>query len=216
MVPSERLIEFKPKWLVQSPSAPTDSKRCRSCAQRARKSATLVAKGQPALAPFCPLDLISANPRDIRRAAITLGIVGTTTHPSPTSLASANLLSATEERLLSRFADWAQSSPLLKQLKNAQKTLDRKGPAFADENDRDFLAAMTLRDVSLFLTVPEEDTGAITARIGDLDLKNPEKGKYWQETEEALSREGWYMGEEEERKRQPLDCHLYPQYWEGV
>ena len=42
----ERLVEFKPKWLLQSPSAPPKSKRCRTCALKAmRQVSSLLLEG---------------------------------------------------------------------------------------------------------------------------------------------------------------------------
>ena len=35
------LVEFKPKWVVQSPSGPKRARRCRTCALRARRTASL-------------------------------------------------------------------------------------------------------------------------------------------------------------------------------
>ncbi|PQE16482.1 inositol-pentakisphosphate 2-kinase protein [Rutstroemia sp. NJR-2017a BBW] len=54
---SQTLIEFKPKWLTQSPNAPPHSRRCRTCALNARKKAK--AKQAANSAPdFCPLRLV--------------------------------------------------------------------------------------------------------------------------------------------------------------
>lgn len=58
----EMLLEFKPKWLAQSPNAPTDAELCRTCALRAMRSNGLVLEG------FCPLDLASASPARVMQA----------------------------------------------------------------------------------------------------------------------------------------------------
>ncbi len=56
----ENMVDFKPKWLIQSPSAPADAKRCRTCAlremRRAEKGGT---EGDEA--DFCPLDLLRSR-----------------------------------------------------------------------------------------------------------------------------------------------------------
>lgn len=72
---------------------------------------------------------------------------------------------------------------------------------------------MTLRDCSLYLQVPEHLPACIIAKIGDLDLKRPEKAEYWKDVERPLLQEGWYMGTENEEDKQPLDCNLFPEYW---
>ncbi|GAB7356683.1 hypothetical protein MBLNU459_g7395t2 [Dothideomycetes sp. NU459] len=68
--PGETLIELKPKWLLQSPDAPQDSTRCRTCALRAQRSAAK-AEGRitPALLGFCPLSLTEGTLEERQRAA---------------------------------------------------------------------------------------------------------------------------------------------------
>jgi inositol-pentakisphosphate 2-kinase len=56
----ERFIEFKPKWLIQSPSAPAKAKRCRTCALREMRR-TGNALGGRGDGDFCPLDLLSTE-----------------------------------------------------------------------------------------------------------------------------------------------------------
>lgn len=55
----EELIEFKPKWLLQSPSAPKNALRCRTCAFRDLRQQNV---------SFCPLDIISENYDDVVQA----------------------------------------------------------------------------------------------------------------------------------------------------
>lgn len=57
--PAATLAEFKPKWLVQSPSAPAGARRCRNCALREMKR-------EPC--SFCPLDLVSGRFENVLRA----------------------------------------------------------------------------------------------------------------------------------------------------
>jgi len=62
---------------------------------------------------------------------------------------------------------------------------------------------MTLRDCTVFLRFPSE------ARLGDLDVKSPDKENYWNETEQDLINRGFYHGIEEERW--PNECALGPE-----
>jgi inositol-pentakisphosphate 2-kinase len=61
---------------------------------------------------------------------------------------------------------------------------------------------MTLRDCTVFLRFPSE------ARLGDLDVKSPDKEKYWKETEQDLINSGFYHGTEKEGWSN--DCALGP------
>ena len=72
---------------------------------------------------------------------------------------------------------------------------------------------MTLRDCTLYLRVPDDDTEEIESRIGDLDLKSPNKAAYWKSVEQPLIDEGWYMGLEPQEDWQPLTCHLSIERW---
>ncbi|BFZ57516.1 Inositol-pentakisphosphate 2-kinase [Savitreella phatthalungensis] len=59
------LLEFKPKWLAQSPDAPADAIVCRTCAVRRMRSPS-------SASGFCPLDLISLRRSDVDRAVQAL------------------------------------------------------------------------------------------------------------------------------------------------
>ncbi|KAE8447134.1 hypothetical protein EG329_011118 [Mollisiaceae sp. DMI_Dod_QoI] len=191
------VIEFKPKWLTQSPSAPKGAKRCRQCAITARRNQEFAKKNLPGeiLKEFCPLDLVSGCPKDIVYAA--------------------KILLAPEPCLPSvdRFVDWIINSDLLVHLRDAQASLDKVGPLTADPNDWKYRVAMTLRDCTVFVRFPEnkdDDKKKIEARIGDLDVKSTEKAEYWKRTEEELIREGWYMGTEQVTTAEPrgIVCRL--------
>jgi len=57
------LLDFKPKWLSQSPTAPKTANTCRTCALRRLR------RKQPKSHPrFCPLDLSSSAPPRVLRA----------------------------------------------------------------------------------------------------------------------------------------------------
>jgi inositol-pentakisphosphate 2-kinase len=190
----EEVIEFKPKWLVQSPSAPPGSKRCRQCARVARMNVERKQKGETIQKAFCPLDLVSKDPKDLLRVATIL------LHPEPSQ---ANI---------NRFARWLQANQLLDRLRNEQYTLDRVGVMEADPSDEKFRAAMTLRDCTVYVRFPAdaEADDQIEARLGDLDLKSSGKEQYWKDTERALIEEGWYTATEKLEDRQRLTCRLSP------
>lgn len=195
------VLQFKPKWLAQSPSAPEGARRCRQCALVARKAAVARSRGAKGEGRdgqggegggFCPLDLLSENGDDVKRVADA--ILG----PSASS------------EIVSRFARWISETDLLRRLRDVQVRMDRRGvlTAKADDEDdnRDLRVAMTVRDCSVFVRLPGSGLGGggdvegeVEARIGDLDVKSPDKLAYWQEIEQALVEEGWYAGTEEAR-----------------
>lgn len=186
-------MEFKPKWLTQSLSAPVNSKRCRQCAHVARVNARRSRTGEKPSALFCPLDLVSELPADLRRVSSQL--LG----PTRSSLA------------IDRFARWLETDTLLRKLCSYQKTLDREGVLVGDVDDENFLTAMTLRDCTLFVKFKSEESGdKVEARLGDLDLKSKAKKEYWRRSELELIEEGWYEGKESVEDRQPLVCQLSP------
>ncbi|KAH7360104.1 inositol-pentakisphosphate 2-kinase [Rhexocercosporidium sp. MPI-PUGE-AT-0058] len=206
------VLQFKPKWLAQSPSAPEGAIRCRQCALVARKAA--VTRSQAAAAKsegreaqvserggFCPLDLLSENSEDVERVADA--IVGPSASPGT----------------VSQFARWVSETDLLRMLRDVQLRMDRRGVLVARANDedgnRDLRVAMTVRDCSVFVRLPElcleggeAGEGKVEARIGDLDVKSPDKLAYWQETERALVEEGWYAGSETVQWERQNTCSL--------
>lgn len=67
--PGEIFLELKPKWLAQSPDAPADAVRCRTCALRARREAArLAAGGASDSVFFCPFGLISDSSVERQKA----------------------------------------------------------------------------------------------------------------------------------------------------
>lgn len=183
-------VEFKPKWLVQSPSAPADSKRCRTCALAARTKAN-ARPGETLKSPVCPLDLISADISDVERAA--------------------GLFPATTQVNKERLIRWLRSTRLLQRLRDIQDKMDSKGVLDADTDDPNLLVAMTLRDCTVFVRFPDDpsnDDSAVEARLGDLDLKGKGKEEYWKSLERALIEEGWYEGKEKAEDAQPLTCSI--------
>jgi inositol-pentakisphosphate 2-kinase len=187
----EEVIEFKPKWLLQSPSAPANSKRCRQCARQAQTDAAHVQHNSttPTSTNFCPLDLVSENPEEVRLAVRKIE-----SNPAKAR----------------RLTKWLQSTPLLSQLRDVQATMDPKGVFKADLRSEKFCLAMTLRDCTVFLRLPADETDDknIEARLGDLDLKSPDKAEYWKKMERKLIEEGWYQGTERKELRQPIYCQI--------
>ncbi|KAI6246721.1 Inositol-pentakisphosphate 2-kinase [Erysiphe necator] len=185
------LIEFKPKWLTQSLSAPSNSTRCRQCALRAYVNSD--SKNLEELLPsprvYCPLDLLSSDQKVIYHLALSL-------LPPPV-----------EQEYVQRFVDWIQSSTLLHRLRELQIRFDRTGTLDLDPFDQNFLIAMTIRDCTVFLRISRSGE-KVEARIGDLDLKSTAKISYWKQVENELINGGWYEGTEEKVHQQPNYCVL--------
>ncbi|KAL9117312.1 MAG: hypothetical protein Q9187_006153 [Circinaria calcarea] len=187
-------IEFKPKWLAQSPSAPAGARRCRTCALRMMRIANNRNTGEQVLTlkeSFCPLNLVSL---DRAKVAATIN----------------DILrgSSCSEPLSSRILDFIYQSPLLPSLKEQQVQLDPIG-VFAISNDSiDFMTAMTLRDCTLFVKINQSQDFEIEARLGDLDLKSPSKFDYWRSLERELIDGGWYTGTKEYPAMGSARCSL--------
>ncbi|KAG7006214.1 inositol-pentakisphosphate 2-kinase [Physcia stellaris] len=131
-------IEFKPKWLLQSPSAPAGSKRCRTCALRAMKART--SRNARDAGGFCPLNLVSGDRGKVSGVVEQL-------------LASARFSDLDRLRVGDQLMRWLPKSLLLQRLTQLQDTLDPVGVLEADLEAQPFLTAMTLRDCTLFLKV---------------------------------------------------------------
>ena len=209
-------IEFKPKWLVQSPNAPEGSKRCRTCALRAMKQGRNqgTRRGDDSKIGFCPLSLISGDRSKV--AGIVEQFLGSSRFSDFDRL-------RVGDQLIKFFAHF----PLLQRLRQLQKDLDPRGVLEADLQSQNFLTAMTIRDCTLFLKVgipcpidsyadhvplqiPRSCSGAVEARLGDLDLKSShvEKAEYWKATERRLIDEGWYTCTERRRVNEDNECFL--------
>ncbi|KAI6838237.1 hypothetical protein KC340_g10278 [Hortaea werneckii] len=186
--PMETLVQFKPKWLSQSPNAPEEAKRCRTCALRAQRQANNQRTATDAQ-DNCPLAMISESAHDRRRAAEA---------------------TTTDKKLQDYLVDDAQ--PLLRALKENQQRFDSSGVLGIVDNDvlSDICKAMSLRDCTLFL---KHGHRGVEARLSDLDLKQPEKLDKWRAVEEVLINEGWYQNREaEEVWREEKVCLLSTRY----
>ncbi|KAI9762142.1 MAG: hypothetical protein M4579_000622 [Chaenotheca gracillima] len=212
----EVLVELKPKWLVQSPTAPPGARRCRTCALRSRRNALRRREaeqghdlGPEENWPFCPLDLVSADQDRLSRA-VTMIVEKTVQHnlhrkqkiqgPSTAGMNDEQELRSYLERGILSYVDDKDRS-VLPRLRELQTTLDPVGVFKADISSPDFSRAMTLRDCTLFLKLSPREGSEVEARLGDLDFKLPDEGKkeYWRSLETSLIDEGWYQMTEHER-----------------
>ncbi|KAL3476961.1 inositol-pentakisphosphate 2-kinase [Aspergillus californicus] len=172
--PGTDLAELKPKWLLQSPSAPTGARRCRTCALRDMKNHDARRVGAMEVRSFCSLDLVSDKFEHVSRAAKF--VKGYRDH--------------------ARLARVLYRNTTLLKIQAHQKSMRDVGFYGPSPQSRDKSLAMTLRDCTMFIKMPRNERGRVEIRLGDLDLKTACGGKaqYWQDTEHRLINEGWYMG----------------------
>ncbi|KAL4764200.1 inositol-pentakisphosphate 2-kinase [Aspergillus foveolatus] len=184
--PGTDLAELKPKWLVQSPSAPVGARRCRTCALRDMKNHDARRVGAAEVRSFCPLDLVSDKFEHVLRA--TKFVKGYKDH---TRLAKVLYRNSTLLKLLAH--------------QRSMKDVGLYGPS---PLSRDKSIAMTLRDCTMYIKMPRSEKGRVEIRLGDLDLKTAGGGKaqYWLELEHRLLSEGWYMGAKNHTRS--CDCAL--------
>jgi len=195
----EALIQFKPKWLHQSPNAPSAAKRCRVCALRARRKAEALRKEPPisSLPDFCPLTLVSQSPNALEHATASL-----------VNLPAFDNIHRGRDMQICKLRKWIKTTSLFRDLEALQLSQDPDGvlSKIGDKDDMKLRIAMTLRDVSVYILLPHNLDMPIRAGLADLDLKSSMKFESWQRTEEELIGEGWYEGTEE--VKQPLDCWI--------
>ncbi|KAK1510555.1 inositol-pentakisphosphate 2-kinase, partial [Colletotrichum costaricense] len=189
----ERVVEFKPKWLAQSPSAPRDANTCRCCALAAKKfKDSKDAGSNPRYYP-CPLWLDPERETPKGREDVRQKVISSLFQYS----------SAGDNKHASILYELLKKTPILTLLKRHQTQKDPRGPLNANKNDEEFSIAMTLRDCSLYMRYRLEKKGSqeivvadsFEAKLADLDKKNVSwKFQEWQEKERALIDEGWYTG----------------------
>ncbi|KAJ9500942.1 Inositol-pentakisphosphate 2-kinase [Exophiala xenobiotica] len=193
------LVEFKPKWLVQSPSAPAGAKNCRTCALNAmrRKQQKHQGRGDSG---FCPLDLLAMEGKGggdlLERALAKIW---------PSIEGEGEFL-----EFVAAFKKAVQ--PALLHLQMLQEKHGSVGlNDFQNPTGKDFGVAMALRDCSVFLALrrkTQPDQGCIVelveVKFADLDLKSIEGGKIqkWATMEQELLDGGWYYS------REDSDCSL--------
>jgi len=170
--PGEVMVQIKPKWLAQSPNAPPNAKRCRTCALRAQRASKHIPTATDSQ-DNCSLALLSEQEVDRARAAQSI---------------------TTDPRLQDYLVHDAQE--LLRTLRLYQQRFDHDGVLIAENEGTiaDLCKAMTLRDCTLFLRRSGED---VEAKLADLDMKQPGKMERWKQVERSLIKEGWYEHKEE-------------------
>ncbi len=182
------LVEFKPKWLAQSPSAPPNAIRCRQCAVELQRLLTR-APGKPPRPEHkpCPLALMDPD------APEPVG--------SPFRIAP-HLKGLPDEAYFEGMLRDICRHPLLQTLKEQQQLHDPDGPLNAQADDYAFGVAMTIRDCTCFVQIPrsrEKNEGndePLTLRLADLDWKDADtKLHTWRSTEQRLVEGGYYTAE---------------------
>ncbi|KAK2591315.1 Inositol-pentakisphosphate 2-kinase [Conoideocrella luteorostrata] len=175
------LVEFKPKWLSQSPSAPRDAVRCRQCAMELRNLATDLSRNRahPKKKP-CPLALMSPNYQLQACSPFRMA-------PHLADEANREFY----EEALRRIANHAA----IHDLKQQQDIHDKLGPLRAEPSDPLFALAMTLRDCTCFAQI-DKHSQSIRIQFGDFDWKDPQvKFARWQGVEKELVESGFYTSE---------------------
>ncbi|EYE99925.1 inositol-pentakisphosphate 2-kinase [Aspergillus ruber CBS 135680] len=172
--PGMIMAELKPKWLLQSPSAPLDARRCRTCALRDMKNYESRKACGSEDKSFCPLGLVSDRSEHVLRA--TRFVKG-----------------CQDQDRLARFLH--RNSTLLK-LQAHQEAMRDVGLHGQSAQSKERSLAMTLRDCTMFIKMPLDGEGPVEVRLGDLDLKTGAGGKaqYWLDLENRLISQGWYSG----------------------
>ncbi|EXJ90797.1 hypothetical protein A1O1_03901 [Capronia coronata CBS 617.96] len=187
----DQLVEFKPKWLVQSPSAPSDARNCRTCALNAMRRAAGHHQGRGD-SGFCPLDLL-AGPDEEE----VLGRALTKIYQPSVERGMQAFISSFRQRV----------QPALRHLLTLQEKHGSVGlDDFRDPAGKDLDLAMALRDCSVFLALKvsskesaPERVELVDVKFADLDLKTPEGGKMqkWASMEQELLDGGWYHNNSE-------------------
>jgi inositol-pentakisphosphate 2-kinase len=191
----ERFFEFKPKWLVQSPSAPARAKRCRTCALREMRRAAHVVSGRGDR-NFCPLDLLSTQDTVLDEV---LGlIVGDDLE------ALKPIFKEKIQPLLSRlrvlqvtYSHVGLDDLNGQQMSTASRTEGDEGPeSSATGTLFDVLIGMTIRDCSVFVRYnTDKPKTEAEVKLADLDMKSARLEK-WADIERQLISGGWYTGDE--------------------
>lgn len=175
------LIEFKPKWLSQSPSAPKAAIRCRQCAMELRNLVKDPSRNRklPERKP-CPLALVNEDApwqaNSPFRLAPQLAGIGGDEHYREALRSIAN-------------------HHAIRELKAQQNLHDKLGPLHAERSDPYFIIAMTLRDCTCFAQIHRRRQ-SIKIRMGDFDWKDPVvKFDRWRAAEEELINGGFYTAD---------------------
>ncbi|KEF54454.1 uncharacterized protein A1O9_09621 [Exophiala aquamarina CBS 119918] len=173
------LVEFKPKWLLQSPSAPADARNCRTCALNAMRREAGKAQGRGD-SGFCPIDLLSDDGAVLESALARIW---------------------PPEAGIEVTAFREQVQPALQHLRSLQRKFNGVGVEdFQHPDANQFGVAMALRDCSVFMALKRSMPSSPSVveisdvKFADLDLKSTEGGKVqkWAVMEQQLLDGGWY------------------------
>lgn len=200
------MVHFKPKWLAQSPSAPSKTRRCRTCALQA-------SQGARRTTTHCPLGLVSGEKRFVDKEILA---ILETQHR-----VSAGVAKDIERSITQFLYRDGGGFNILQKLRALQEENDPDGiikfiDRYHNSDKRSFTElesiarAMTLRDCSLYLLLRPREGHVydIEARLGDLDMKLPglgfwltegktsQKLQKWAAIEQKLNNGGWYTGTE--------------------
>jgi len=219
-------LRFKPKWLTQSPNAPSKSRRCRTCALQA-------SQGSNKTTHHCPLALATGKREYVLQqlSAIIDAQVSTLS----------DALIFYREHFAQYFCD-GTGHAMIRRLKSLQEQLDPFGilkcveqstmnsHSFRQADISALAKAMTFRDCSIYVRITplkslHELTGTndvrYEVRLGDLDEKLPEniddvkavhsKLNKWATAERKLIEEGYYFGTEklESGQERHKNCFLW-------
>jgi inositol-pentakisphosphate 2-kinase len=186
-------IEIKPKWLAQSPTAPSDAIRCRTCALQ-------LVKPKDPKKYLCPLQLLSGTWDTIHPWIWGRVAEQIAEHSKP---AGQHVQEHTNEIAfhLARYITEGDGKALLQHLRALQVHLDHHGvlnrqemkgslQEVRDTCDHNLRLAMTLRDCSLYLRIKYTSSGVdpckIECKLGDLDFKSVDKMDDWANKEREL------------------------------
>lgn len=182
-------LEVKPKWLMQSPTAPSEARRCRTCAMQ-------IAVPKDRDKYICPLKLVNGDQPDINSWVHSMVRSHFESHADLKHLNEPELVASIAKRLVD-YLVLGQGRVLLRHMQFLQQNLDAQGVLYQNKVqpknvfDHNLRLAMTLRDCSLFVKIPY-DGAKIISKLGDLDFKSAEKFDDWQEKEERLLIENLY------------------------
>jgi len=187
-------IEVKPKWLVQSPNAPLDAVRCRTCAMQ-------VAKPKDLNSYICPLRLSEGSSEMIYPWIFDRVTEQLAEHHSETPTEKHQQAPRIAASIVA-YLTQGDGKALVRHLKWLQTRLDPQGVCLRDKMypkstfDRNLRLAMTLRDCSLYITAHYAavgtDTVEVDSKLGDLDFKSADKMDDWLSKEELLLRDAAY------------------------
>ncbi|KAH7075262.1 inositol-pentakisphosphate 2-kinase-domain-containing protein [Paraphoma chrysanthemicola] len=180
-------LEIKPKWLAQSPTAPKNAQRCRTCALQ-------VAKPKDPNKYLCPLLLVEGSRDDLYpwvSARVEEQLAGTADLPTRRQMELITHVSSQ----ISTYLSEGDGRSLLRHIRLLQTLLDPQGVLGRDQFSADLRPlfdynlrlAMTLRDCSLYIkvgyTTSKMDAAIIDCRLGDMDFKSPDKIVDWHQKE---------------------------------